>query len=85
MPDHKHVAPTFVNTLAVNGFLNGNVNLAFSAAHWYPVLVDGKSQVGISEPIVLDLRMDLSCAQALRDALDRILSEQTKPKPESVN
>ncbi len=86
MPDQKYVVPTFVNTLAVNGFMNGVCNLAFSVAHWYPSIQDGKPVVAVSEPIVLDLRMDLACAQAVRDALDRIISEQTKPKPpETVN
>lgn len=75
MPDQKHVMPTFVNTLAVNGFLNGICNLAFSTASWFPE--DGK--VGVSEPITVDLRMDLACAQAVRDALDRIIEQNTKP------
>lgn len=81
MPDQKHVVPTLVNTLAVNGFLNGIVNLAFSTAHWYPS-IDAKSgnvAVAIAEPITVDLRMDLACAQATRDALDRIIEQNTKP------
>jgi len=81
MSDQKHVAPTFVNTLAVNGFMNGIINLAFSSASWFPE--DGK--VAVAEPITVDLRMDLACAQALRDALDRIIQQNTKPATGTVN
>lgn len=81
MPDQKHVAPTFVNTLAVHGFLNGICNLAFSTAHWHPVQQgDGTVTVGNHEPVTVDLRMDLACAQQVRDALDKIIKDQTKPK-----
>lgn len=80
MPDQKHVVPTFVNTLAVNGFLNGNVNLAFSTASWFPKADQaGTVTVAVAEPITVDLRMDLACAQATRDALDRIIEQNTKP------
>lgn len=71
--------PTFVNTLAVHGFVNGNLNLAFSQARWYPQTFEGEVKVAIEEPIVVDLRMDLRCAQQLCDALTRILEENTKP------
>lgn len=73
--------PIFVNTLQVNGFLNGVVNLAFSTAHWYPEfdLKSGTTVVKVHEPITVDLRMDLATAQATRDALDRIIEANTKP------
>lgn len=80
MPDQKHVAPTFVNTLAVHGFLNGVLNLTFTTAQWFPVENAGMISVGVDNPVTLDLRMDLATAQATRDALDKIISEQTKPK-----
>ena len=76
------VRPIFVNTLQVNGFLNGVLNLAFSSAQWYPApdLDDStKITVAVSEPITVDLRMDLLCAQQLRDALDRIIEANTSP------
>lgn len=86
MPDQKHVVPTFVNTLAVHGFLNGNINLTFTTAHWFPVEKnDGQVEVGVANPVTLDLRMDLACAQATRDALDKIIKDQTKPKPQDIN
>lgn len=75
--------PLLVNNLAVHGFLNGILNLAFTAANWYPVPDPnnpGQGTVAIHEPVVLDLRMDLMCAQQLRDALDKIIEQNTKPK-----
>lgn len=83
MSSDKHVTPLIVNTLAVNGFLNGVINLAYSTAHWFPA-EDGKS-VSVAEPITVDLRMDLACAMTTRDALDRIIEAQTRPKPQDVN
>lgn len=76
--------PIFVNTLQVNGFLNGVVNLAFSTAKWYPAREDhldptAKIVVKVSEPITVDLRMDLATAMSVRDALDRIIEANTKP------
>jgi hypothetical protein len=73
--------PTFVNTLQVSGFLNGVINLAFSTAKWYPHFdpVANKAIVAVSEPITVDLRMDLATAQAVRDALDQIIAQNTKP------
>jgi len=74
-------APIFVNTLTVHGFLNGNVNLAFSQARWFPQAAhDGEVRVALYEPIVVDLRMDLRCAQQIYDALGKILEENTKEK-----
>jgi hypothetical protein len=71
--------PTFVNTLKVHGFLNGVVNLAFSTAKWFPVTQGGETRVAVDEPITADLRMDLSTAIALRDALEVIIDANTKP------
>lgn len=74
--------PIFVNTLQVSGFLNGVINLAFSTARWYPAPDPDDSTkviVAVTEPIAVDLRMDLACAQNLRDALDRIIEANTKP------
>ena len=77
--------PVYVNTLLLNGFLNGICNLAFATASWYPRQGDGKVEVAISEPITVDIRMDLSCAIATRDALNRIIDENSKPNPSAVN
>lgn len=72
--------PILVNSVAVNGFLNGICNFAFSALQWYPETVDDETKVRTMEKIVVDLRMDLFCAQQLRDALDRIIEANTRPK-----
>ncbi len=77
--------PTFVNNLVINGFLNGVVNLSFSAARWYPVADSdpekrGQMKVAGTDVIDVDLRMDLFCAQQLRDALNKIIEDNTKPK-----
>lgn len=85
MPDQKNVVPTFVNTLAVHGFLNGVVNLTFTTAHWFPVEQDGAVSVGVVNPVTLDLRMDLATAQAAHEALGKIIKDQTKAKPETMN
>jgi hypothetical protein len=80
------VHPTFVNTLVVNGHLNGIVNLSFSYAHWFPHSVEGEVKISVTEPIVLDLRMDLATAQAVHAALGTIIETNTKPTPkDSVN
>lgn len=72
--------PTFVNTLSVSGFMNGNVNMLLSATRWYPSSTqDGEVQVAVDEAPLVDLRFDLLCAQQIRDALDRIIEENTKP------
>lgn len=72
--------PIFVNTLALNGFVNGVLNVAFSQARWYPRDEGGKTIVAIDQPIVVDLRMDLACAQQLQAALVEIIEANTKPK-----
>jgi hypothetical protein len=71
----------FVNSLAVRGFGNGIVNLAFSTALFLPDMVDGKVQVTSQEVITANLRMDLYCAQQVYEALGKIIQEQTKPAP----
>ena len=77
---------TFVNSVAVSGFSNGIVNVAFSTATWIPEMVDGKTIVSPAEYISANLRMDLYCVQQLHDSLASILAQQTKPaSKESVN
>lgn len=68
------LTPTFVNSVSVQGSLNGVCNILLSVACFLP---DGE-QVKVEAKPVVDLRFDLYCAQQIRDALDRILSEQTK-------
>lgn len=84
----SNVPVTFVNSIAVSGFLNGNLNVAMATAHFIPSIgVDGKpdGKVDVAETITVNLRMDLYCAQQLHDSLASILAQQTKPTPKEVN
>lgn len=76
----------FVNSLAVRGFLNGLVNLAFQTAQFLPEAVDGETKVTSQEIITANLRMDLYCAQQVYEALGKIIQDQTTPaKKNDVN
>ena len=76
----------FVNSLAVRGFLNGNINLAFNTAQFLPETVDGETKVTSQDVITANLRMDLYCAQQVYEALGKIIQEQTTPpKKTDVN
>lgn len=69
---------TFVNSLAVNGFHNGIINLTFTTARWTLAFdQDGKPKVNPDPYVSALLRMDLKCAMEVRDALDQIIREQT--------
>lgn len=74
---------TFVNSLAVRGFSNGVLNLAFSTCQFLPETIDGKTQVSAQEIITANLRMDLYCAQQVYEALGKIIQEQTVPAKKS--
>jgi hypothetical protein len=65
----------FVNSLEVHGTLNGVVNMLFSTAQFLP----SGEKVDVHKTYVLDLRFDLFCAQAVHDALTKMLAENTKP------
>ena len=70
---------TFVNAVSVSGFLNGNINLSLTQIIWVPVQDGDEVKVKGQEETVVDLRMDLYCAQQIRDALDTIIEQHTKP------
>ena len=72
----SHVPITFVNSVAVTGFLNGIINVGLSTAQFLPTS-DG--EVVAAEIVTANLRMDLLCAQQLHDSLARILAQQVKP------
>ena len=77
---------TFVNILAVSGFNNGNINLAFGTCQFLPQEVNGEMKVTSQDIITANLRMDLYCAQQVYEALGKIIQDQTTPaKKESVN
>jgi hypothetical protein len=71
----KEIPVVFVNTLEVQGTLNGVVNLLFATAKFIP---DG-AEVAVQKSHTLDLRFDLFCAQSVHDALTKILADNTKP------
>ncbi len=77
MPDPNHVPVVFVNDVAGAGFLNGVINLTLSVARYTP-LVDG-SDTAVDIEVAARLRMDLACAQILKDTLEAILTTNTKP------
>jgi hypothetical protein len=75
----------FVNTLAVNGFLNGVVNLTFTTARWGarenhdPITKHEQPFiVAANDYESLFLRMDLDCAQKVHEALGAIIEKQTQ-------
>ena len=73
---------TFVNSVAVSGFLNGICNFALATAWFIPENDEnGKptGRVDVAEAITVNLRMDLHCAQQLHDSLASIIAQQTKP------
>lgn len=77
--DPHKVPAIFVNTLAGSGHLHHVVNLTFATAQFTPT-PDGNIDPDLI--ITARLRMDLSCAQQLRDALSAIL-DQLSTKPEN--
>lgn len=70
----------YVTNLAVNGFLNGIVNLCFTTAHFLPMQREGETVVVTAETVSANLRFDLNVAQQIHDALGRILEDHVKPK-----
>jgi hypothetical protein len=82
----------FVTELEVSGFMNGVINLAFSTAQFVPQLVPNPDHdatapdeppshtvVAHAPVITANLRMDLRLAQIVRDRLDQIIGENTRP------
>ena len=70
---------TFVNSMTVSGFLNGNINLSFTTARF--TAVDAK--VDVDEYPSLYLRMDLACAQQVHEALGKLIEQNTSKPPKS--
>lgn len=72
-----HAVPVvFINQLVGSGHLNGVVNITLAVAQFTPG-VDNKIEPDLV--IAARLRMDLFCAQQLRDALTAILEQALKP------
>jgi hypothetical protein len=83
MEDKSEV--TYVTGLATWGFLNGVINVAFTTARFLPETTqmigeEPETKVVSADYISANLRLDLNVAMLLRDALDGIIEQQTKPK-----
>lgn len=77
----------YVTELEVSGFLNGVINMAFSTAQFIPEVVLGepgsdtaRMVVAPAPVITANLRFDLRLAQVIRDRLDELIEENTKPR-----
>lgn len=86
MPEKKTFPdPIYVSNIGVRGFANGICNLSLTTTKFiptsmiHPIGADDEDSVTPIIEIAVDLRMDLFCAQQIRDALDAILETQTKP------
>lgn len=73
----------FVTGLATWGFLNGVINVAFTTAQFLPEAQGEEIKVISADIISANLRLDLNVAQQLRDVLDGIIEQHTKPKMDS--
>jgi hypothetical protein len=80
--DAKDCPLIFVNSVEVQGSLNGVCNVLLAQARFVP---EGEGKVGVEKSFVADLRFDLFVAQNLRDALDKILADQVKPAPTKMD
>lgn len=85
----KDVEVAYVTELVASGFMNGVINMAFSTYQFIPAYEppdagdpDGEGRVVVSPAPILsaNLRFDLRLAQILRDRLDQIIEENTRPK-----
>lgn len=74
-PDNAPI--TFCNEVGNVGFLNGVLNITFTAARFTP---DG-TQIVPDMVVASRLRMDLQCAMQLQNLLGQIIeANTTKPK-----
>ena len=72
--DPDNIGITFVNEVGNVGFLNGIINVTFTAARFTP---DG-TQIAPDIVVASRLRMDLKCAQQLHDLVGQIIEANTK-------
>ncbi len=79
--DPDDVPITFVNEIGNMGFLNGVLNVTFTAARFTP---DG-TQIAPDIIVASRLRMDLKCAQQLHEMVGQIIEANTKPSSNQVN
>jgi hypothetical protein len=75
--DPHKVEYAFVNDVAGIGFLNGVLNVTFTQARWTPNQM-GQENIPPDLIVAARLRMDLMCAQVLRDQLSKIIEAETR-------
>jgi len=73
--DPNNEPVTFVNQVLGQGHLNGVINITLGVARFTPKDSAPESMVDIDMIIASRLRMDLACAQQLRDCLDTLLKK----------
>jgi altronate dehydratase len=79
--DPDNVAITFVNEVGNVGFLNGILNVTFTAARFTP---DG-TQIAPDIVVASRLRMDLQCAQQLHTMIGSIIEANTTQPKSGLN
>jgi hypothetical protein len=79
--DPDNVPITFVNEVGNAGFLNGILNVTFTAARFTP---EG-TQILPDMVIASRLRMDLQCAQQLHTMIGQIIENNTKKPAAGLN
>ncbi len=80
--DPNNVEIVFVNQVLGQGHVNGVINLTMGAARFTPSSATGEVEVDMV--VASRLRMDLVCAQQLRDSLDELL-KKVLPESPTVN
>lgn len=74
--DPDNVGITFVNEVGNMGFVNGIINVTFTAARFTPT----GGQIEPDIVVASRLRMDLHCAQQLHEMVGQIIeANTTKP------
>lgn len=79
--DPDNVPVVFVSQVAGHGHLNGVINLTLATAKFTP----RGEKIDPDMQVTSRLRMDLFCAQELRDALDGLIRQNTKPSTAKAN
>lgn len=83
--DPNNVPMVWISDLGASGFLNGSINVTLLTNLWTPQSL-GEGTVTVPPDLIVGarLRFDLFFAQQLRDTLDQIIQQNTKPDPMSV-
>ena len=83
--DPDNVAITFVNEVGNVGFLNGILNVTFTAARFTPNNTPDGIQIAPDIVVASRLRMDLQCAQQLHTMIGSIIEANTTQPKSGLN